>query len=133
MGTTTTTTTNKRELERYSQLRKVHVSLYVNLAAHTFVEFCIRKRITANFCICICYRICLNLFLHLYTHLRKCQHICTRDTFVLFSGRPQHSLIRYLNPLCRWVALLPDIHSIIKFDVEQFAKFVNVKKFKSLQ
>jgi len=33
----------------------------------------------------------------------------------------------------RWVALLPDIHSIIKFDVEQFAKFVNVKKFKSLQ
>ena len=36
-------------------------------------------------------------------------------------------------PYTRWVALLPDIHSIIKFDVEQFAKFVNVKKFKSLQ
>merc|ERR1712012_1368377 len=143
----TTATTNKRELELYSQRQKVHVSLYVNLAAHTFMEFCIRKRITANFCICICHRICLNLFLRLNSHLRKCQHICTRDTFVLFSGRPQHSLIRYLNPLCRWVlpccpiykmgcpmvALLPDVHSIIKFDVEQFAKFVNVKKFKSLQ
>merc|ERR1712116_18741 len=77
---------------------------------------------------------CKLLHLYLSSHLPKCQHICTRDTFVLFSGRPQHSLIRYLNPLCRWVllpdiqdglpdgfrwvALLPDIHSIIKFDVE---------------
>ena len=69
-------------------------------------------------------------------HLQHCQHKRAPDSYdALLSKKNTEALLDSLfesSSACGGPPL-PNIHSIIKFDVEQFAKFVNVKKFKSLQ